>query len=164
MPSEPQSEVLAYIAGIIDGEGSIGFTRQHRGNKRLIPRVLIVNSELSILQFVQRFFGGDIQPMKRAKEHWKPTWQWRLSGTRAVDFLSAIQPWVIAKRDQIVLVFAWDATHPGRGRISEARRIECAETQDFLADCMHFQNHRGVQTRPDPLDIALAEMGDSPCH
>lgn len=155
----PDRAVLAYVAGIIDGEGSIGFARQAYGNRPIFPRILIVNSNIEILKFVQGIFGGDIQSMYRAKEHWKPTWMWRLSGKKTVEFLSLIQPWVLAKQDQIVLVFAWAETRHGC-----SNRAVDKETQEFLADCMHFQNHRGKQIRQNPLDLALAEMEAPLCH
>lgn len=46
-----QPEAAAYIAGLIDGEGTITLTRLHANeNRRLV--VSIANTEFQLLQFV----------------------------------------------------------------------------------------------------------------
>ena len=42
----------AYLAGIVDGEGTITLTRTHRGERRR-PVVSISSTELSLLQYVR---------------------------------------------------------------------------------------------------------------
>jgi hypothetical protein len=50
-------ETCAYIAGLIDGEGTITLTREHRGeNRRLV--VSIANTELALLNFVRQPVGA----------------------------------------------------------------------------------------------------------
>ncbi len=41
----------AYLAGIIDGEGTVTLTRCHRGENRR-PVVSIANTELALLEYV----------------------------------------------------------------------------------------------------------------
>ncbi len=47
----------AYIAGLIDGEGTVTLTRAHRNeNRRLV--VCISNNEIAILRFVKSVTGA----------------------------------------------------------------------------------------------------------
>jgi len=56
----------AYIAGLIDGEGTVTLTRAHRNeNRRLV--VCISNNEIAILRFVKSVTGvGKITSKRRA--------------------------------------------------------------------------------------------------
>jgi hypothetical protein len=46
----------AYIAGLVDGEGTVTLTTMHRGeNRRLV--VSISNTERALLEFVQKALG-----------------------------------------------------------------------------------------------------------
>lgn len=47
----------AYIAGLIDGEGSITLTRKHRNENRQ-PAITISNTERILLEFVLRVTGA----------------------------------------------------------------------------------------------------------
>ncbi|HHH13218.1 MAG TPA: hypothetical protein ENJ98_03190, partial [Thiolapillus brandeum] len=46
----------AYIAGLLDGEGTITLTRKHRNENRQLA-VTISNTELSLLEFVKQTVG-----------------------------------------------------------------------------------------------------------
>ncbi|HSB49211.1 MAG TPA: LAGLIDADG family homing endonuclease, partial [Burkholderiales bacterium] len=47
----------AYLAGLIDGEGTVTLTRQHRNEGRRIV-VCISNNELGILEFAKECIGA----------------------------------------------------------------------------------------------------------
>lgn len=49
----------AYIAGIIDGEGSITLTRMHVKEHRK-PCITITSNDIELLEYVQRLTGGSI--------------------------------------------------------------------------------------------------------
>ena len=54
-------EVNAYIAGFIDGEGSL-FVHKHPdriGKGRYQARIAIYQSNIEVLEFIQAMFGGN---------------------------------------------------------------------------------------------------------
>lgn len=53
----------AYIAGIIDGEGSISLTRMHGGENRR-PCISIASTDLELLVYIQALTGGKINNKK----------------------------------------------------------------------------------------------------
>ena len=158
------NEELAYIAGIFDGEGCVSFTKCRTSS---YVRVLIVNTNLELLEYIQECFGGDITKMSR-KAGWRQSYQWRLSWSKAIDFLVAIQPWVRIKSDQIALAFCWDHFRVGRGRrLSPEEAEEIYSVNSYIKECFNYLNKRGTHNLEDPIDRVLLEVewaeGES-CH
>jgi len=56
----------AYIAGIIDGEGSISLTRMHENEHRR-PCISIASTDLELLGYIQSLSGGVINNKKNYK-------------------------------------------------------------------------------------------------
>jgi hypothetical protein len=142
---------LAYAAGFVDGEGCIGFTRCRNS---VYPRVLVTNTNIEILEEFKEKWGGDIKPLSLRKENWKQGYSWRISWSKAVDFLSQIEPYLKIKWPQAHTVFAWNEIRPGRGQKWDE---ECLE---FLVDRISWLNKKGPKTDCDPLDIVLKEIQD----
>ncbi|MFD2655509.1 LAGLIDADG family homing endonuclease [Gracilibacillus thailandensis] len=49
----------AYLAGIIDGEGTITLTRMHKREHRR-PCITIASTDLELLEYLQTIAGGNI--------------------------------------------------------------------------------------------------------
>jgi len=126
---------LAYIAGFVDGEGCIGFAKCRT---TIFPRVIVVNTNRDILQKLKDEFGGDIKPLSLRKINWKQGWAWRLSWTRAVNFLDKISPWLQLKSQQACVVFAWDTVKPGMGNDWDSG------ARDYLVSYMRELNRKGI--------------------
>jgi hypothetical protein len=80
----------AYIAGLVDGEGTITLTRAHRNeNRRLV--VCISNNELPILRFAKSTIGaGKITSKRKAKAHHGKSFTYQVSSRQALDLLQQI--------------------------------------------------------------------------
>jgi len=83
-----------YIAGFVDGEGSIVKT------KRTVYRILIPQTHEGVLKAIQGFTGmGFIFKGKTRKAHWKDNWVYVVAQQRQVlFFLKKIHPYLIVKR------------------------------------------------------------------
>ena len=94
-------EILAYIAGIFDGEGSIEF-KKYRGTDGVTRhriRIMVSNTSKELMDFLVSNIGGKVTKCKGSK---KPVYQWQL--TRALDvfiFCKAILPYLIVKRTKV---------------------------------------------------------------
>ena len=139
----------AYVAGIIDGEGCIGFTK---ARKTIFPRVMVANTNKELLEDLKEQFGGDVKPLSLRKNNWKQGYIWRLSWTRAVDFLDLIYDYLRLKDAQAATVFAWDAIRPGKGH---KPTDEDREAVDFLLERMTWLNAKGTRTTVDPIEQYL---------
>ena len=144
---------LAYVAGLFDGEGCVNFTKC-RNIK--IPRVCITNTNLEILESLQKSFGGFIQKGYRPQKHWKQSYHWTISNAKACEFLTKIYAWVCIKKEQIWLVWAWDAIRPGSGRNWDQNMIDAL---NLINEQSKWLNWKGVD-RPvvSPIDQCLKEF------
>jgi hypothetical protein len=84
----------AYIAGLVDGEGTITLTRYHRNeNRRLV--VSISNNERSLLEFVMQAVGaGRITTKRTYKDSHAPSFAYAITNRQAVDLLVQIAPYL----------------------------------------------------------------------
>lgn len=76
-----------YIAGLIDGEGTITLTRVHRNeNRRLV--VSISNNELGLLQFVHKAIGaGRITRKRTYSARHAPSFTYQITSRQALELL-----------------------------------------------------------------------------
>lgn len=86
--------IKAYIAGIIDGEGSILLSKDKKMKFRA-PMVTVSSTTIELLEFLKLHYGGVICSHKTYKEHHKPNWSWRLVYDRALELLSDVEPYLI---------------------------------------------------------------------
>jgi hypothetical protein len=86
------TEAAAYIAGLIDGEGTVTLTRLHANeNRRLV--VSIANTELSLLEFVYDNVGAGKITTKRtnAPQH-TPSFCYAITNRQALLLLLQVSP------------------------------------------------------------------------
>ena len=102
-----------YIAGFLDGEGSIivGTTKGNNGDNRGV-RIVFVNTNLKVLNYIDNFLkskgiSGVIaeKPQWRIKNglHRKRCWHWRIGRRREViSLLTNLLPYLIIKRSKAI--------------------------------------------------------------
>lgn len=114
-----------YIAGFFDGEGSIGLYRGIDHRKRRMKEhkkvrysfgliVTIVNTHLKILEVIKQKFGGNIRKHLLTSKG-KICWEWRKHGKSAIPFLKALQPYVVVKKEQVVLGLEYERKYKDDG-------------------------------------------------
>lgn len=80
----------AYIAGLVDGEGTITLTRLHAGENRRIV-VSVANTEIAILRFVHEEIGaGKITRKKTISVNHTPSFCFALTSRQALELLRQI--------------------------------------------------------------------------
>ena len=86
------TEDAAYIAGLIDGEGTITLTRLHaKENRRLV--ISIANTELALLKFViDRVGAGKITRKRTSLPQHTPSFCYALTSRQALSLLRQISP------------------------------------------------------------------------
>jgi hypothetical protein len=81
----------AYIAGLIDGEGTIGLFRRHAREQRQ----LVVSTERGILEFVLTRVGtGKITSKRISKSHHSPSFTFSVSNRQALELLRQTAPYL----------------------------------------------------------------------
>jgi hypothetical protein len=80
----------AYVAGIIDGEGTITLTRNHSGENRR-PVLSVSSTERPLLLYVQSVIGaGRITNKVCARAHHTPSFAYVVSGRQALAVLTQV--------------------------------------------------------------------------
>ena len=77
----------AYIAGIVDGEGTITLTRKHKNENRQLV-VSISSSERKILEYVLLKTGvGKITTKKSYRDHHQQAYAYAITNRQALNLL-----------------------------------------------------------------------------
>ncbi len=131
--------ILAYTAGIVDGEGSIMILKTSspsttRGYTYQL-KVAVTNTNEWLVQWMKFQHGGGIsmQIPKNPKD--KNVFHWRVTAKQAYRFLKDIEPYLILKRNQAELALKFQE-HRKKGKtlltdeenaVYEAQRITMKE-------------------------------------
>lgn len=109
---------IPYAAGYFDGEGCIwvGYTKNRSGRETFLLRLSIISGDREVLMMLSDLFGGEVRGVKSRTSRVN-LFRWSKNGLQAVETLSRMEPFLIAKREQAVLVASagWDVCTRGRG-------------------------------------------------
>lgn len=104
-------EKLAYTAGLIDGEGTISCYEVKNGQGRpfLRPEVAVAQGEkqIEVLHWLEQNYGGRVH-LQAPRYLWggfHRVGYWRLNGTKAVELVSKLYPYLIVKREQALRLY-----------------------------------------------------------
>jgi len=114
IPVEPTKLDWAYLAGMIDAEGSFSIDkRKKKGNGAYTSNVRISNTDNTVFPWIMSRFGGTFSTSKR-KEDNRDEGTWRMSEARGLAGrkqreikLLAILPYLIVKRERAILLLEW---------------------------------------------------------
>ena len=97
----------AYLAGLIDGEGSISLVK---GQTRIHPRLEIYNTNRDVLDWVASVFGGTVCSVGRAHLSHKPEYVWHCGPQHAQTVLEVCRPYLKIKGRQADIFTEFHAT------------------------------------------------------
>lgn len=107
---------LSYLAGFIDGEGTVGVSRRNRYGLTYSkqwycydPYVSISNTDLPILDYIQGRLGfGSVRGKFQNGNHYgnKPKYSFWTSNRNARILLTSLEPYLRVKKEQAQLVIA----------------------------------------------------------
>jgi len=130
----------AYLAGLIDGEGSITLSRRYRSGQRQLA-VSISNTEKELLNSVMQMIGaGKLTNKRRDSKLHQQSYTYQISNRQALELLRQTAPFLRGykrKRAELVLTFYLEVT-PRNGRYSEELLLKKRKfEQAFLAITAH---------------------------
>ena len=92
-------ELIAYAAGIFDGEGSIYLSKRHNGSLA----VKVTNTDKRLCQLFYEHWKGSLQEIKPNVPNHKTLYRWYIYGQKAKPLLLALKPYSIHKAELISL-------------------------------------------------------------
>lgn len=115
----------AYLAGVIDGEGTITLTKTHRGENRR-PVVSISSTELPLLLYVRSVIGaGRITNKRRSQSHHSASFAYTLFSRQALTLLARLAHYLRtykSERARLLLEEYVNVT-PRNGRYTSQQRL-----------------------------------------
>ena len=117
---------LAYVAGIVDGEGCIYLEHNSKG-KSFQLSVSVGSTDAWICEWLKFAFGGCTYEMKTKN---MPMRKWEIRTKQAGQFLESILPYLRLKKPQAELAIQFQkARNPGPGirRTDAQRAVEEAQ-------------------------------------
>jgi len=121
-----RSTDAAYIAGLIDGEGTISLSRKHRGENRQLV-ISISNTEGELLRYVQGVSGvGHIIHKNSSNPNHTPSLVYSVTNRQALSLLTQISPYLKSYksgRAALVLTYYLRLT-PRNGKYTLQQREE----------------------------------------
>jgi hypothetical protein len=124
---------LAYIAGLIDGEGCLLIYRKadKRGSRHFRCILRISNTSLRVVEWLQSRLGGKPAEPRPFRDGALPVYHWPCEGQRMASLLNAVYPYLVIKPElaQILLEMQRQLTYGGTGvRLP----VEAAEAREAL--------------------------------
>ncbi len=132
---------LAWAAGIVDGEGSIGVYSGGRHGTRRVQyalRLSVVNCDPRMLLRLREMFGGGLKPRTNVRRN---KWEWAVYSTSAGRVIKMLQPYLVCKADQAALALEFastlDRNGVGHSQETNTRREEIRQQMKVLK---HFDH------------------------
>lgn len=117
----PDPITLAYLAGMIDGDGYITITRgHHKGKLYHAPQIGIAGTRREPHDLAASIWGGTVSCYEPKIAGHRPQFQWSRTGAVAAAAIEAIQPYLRIKCDHADLALElWGHLEDGRYSVND---------------------------------------------
>jgi hypothetical protein len=131
----------AYLAGLIDGEGTISIYLNSRGY--YITQVSITQVNEPLIRWLQEMFGGNVHNVKNNNpaKH-QERWKWQITSTLMREHLPRALPYLRLKKRHAEIAIQFLS---GRCRGGNPITDPDLPTQEELCEEIRELNRRGVQ-------------------
>ena len=106
--------ILAWVAGIIDGEGCIG-AYPNRCKRGMQLKLEVNNVDSRMTQKLYELFGGSHCMRKVPRPNECDLYTWNLGGRRTGSVLRQILPYLVIKQEQAILAIEFADTIVNKG-------------------------------------------------
>lgn len=105
----------AYLAGIIDGEGSI-MAHHHKSSGAWMVIVTVANTDLRLIDWLDARWHASVCRQRPGTGGHKDCYAWTVTNRRVVPVLEAALPYLVLKREHAEIALRWSAEcrNPGR--------------------------------------------------
>ena len=125
----------AYIAGLVDGEGTVTLTRKHANENRQLA-VSISSTEIQLLEYVLASTGvGKITNKRRSKPHHSDSYAYAVYNRQALQLIQQIAPHLKsykAARSQLALKHYLQTTPRNGKYTADIRRRKARFEEEFF--------------------------------
>ena len=135
---------IAYIAAILDAEGTVTIQRQSGRKRTRTPsfqvRVMAVNSDPRLIYFLLDKVGGRAYSQLPANPKWSRMHRWQLVGPQARELLAVVRPYLILKGEVADLVMSLPQRSKG---YPGSLQTDVLAEQERITSAVRVLNQRG---------------------
>lgn len=105
---------IAWLAGLLEGEGYFSLRKARKikstGEERWDPTIVLVMSDLDIVERCARMWGTHASELKKREEHHLPSYRCTLRGSGAIHWMKRIYPYMGARRREKIkeIIEQWE--------------------------------------------------------
>lgn len=96
------TETLAYLAGILDGEGCLSLGV--RKKIYVTPTVQVTNTDKRLIDWLDSCIPGHIYSTKEIRPNRKKAWLWSIAGAKARELIRSVRPFLKLKGEQADII------------------------------------------------------------
>jgi hypothetical protein len=109
----------AWLAGLLEGEGSFFMKRQTRrwkphtpAHTYSTPKIKVGSTDLDVIQRVAELWGTRLEFHRRRQDHWKDQWVVCKAGAPAVEIMRQVLPWMGERRSAKIqeVIAEWEGS------------------------------------------------------
>jgi hypothetical protein len=127
----------SYIAGMIDGDGSIGFIEQ---KYEVTLYVSINQCDPRPLFALQHMYGGKIELKKLRKENTRDQFRFSITNTYCLNILQDILPFMILKRTRVQLALQYIEQLKNKSDSKETIELLSKLNKEKIFDTTYFEH------------------------
>ncbi len=120
-----------YLAGIIDGEGSVCLTKNNTGSFRY-PTITVATTTKEIVNYLKSNFKGKItRKLTKQKESHKDSYVWSSSGNACLDILKNVVELLIEPRKKnraLYILSRYKGVTPRNGKYT---KLQLEKKEEF---------------------------------
>jgi hypothetical protein len=132
--------LAAYLAGVIDSDGSIGII--FSDSAAFAEHIQVGQVETEAIDLLRRYFGGSLWVRRPIRAEHRPLSCWQVSNRKAVACLLTVHPFL---------------------RIKRAQAENCFELRRLIAESRAYRmrsgrGHVGGASRPDAITVQMQAL------
>jgi hypothetical protein len=138
-----------YFAGFFDAYGTVGIAKASGGAFGM--SVSVCNVDANVVMAFKHRFGGSVGTRDNGDNH-RPVHYWNVTTTKADAFLQAIAPYLIVKRERVLLAIEFRNLYKGDNCLSRNRsgrsEKQARRILQRRADCYEKMIKLNLKGRP----------------
>lgn len=117
---------ITYLAGLVDGEGTITLTRRTTTDLYRTPTLSLTSTTKVLVDVMKEQFGGWIVNKKVYKDHHKQAWSWHVNGDKAINACLQLIPHILEPQKKArmqLVVDQYKSVTPRNGKYTDQAKL-----------------------------------------
>lgn len=149
--------LLAYAAGLLDGEGHITIGRFQPNKWTGRPRhwivVIVGNTDKKMTDLLQKHWPGPVHIRKRPP--WRDCYVWQISCMKAYQFLKEVRPYLVCKAEEADVAIEFMENRPTarkkHGRVRYLTDAEVVRREELYQEMKALKAPPATTERAAPI-------------